>query len=226
MSYMTISSQENHHFSLCSYFHAHPTTLLLKILGGPMHGPSPHLKFGGDRPPVPPRFPLLCTLYMGRIQDLHRVFRAVFFLNVSLVDLWTQWKEIRRNLRGTCALQNSPNIWRRNKPIASRRRRCHRSICITNSDPWIFSSLHRVHCALAYSLHRHHTQHTLRRMCDRLTDWLTDWLTNWLTDWLTDWRIDWLTNWLTDWLTDWRTDWLTNWLADWLTDWRTDWLTN
>src|SRR6218665_1682580 len=43
MSYMTISSQENHHFSLCSYFHAHPTTLLLKILGAPMHGPSPHL---------------------------------------------------------------------------------------------------------------------------------------------------------------------------------------
>ena len=44
MSYMTISSQENHHFSLCSYFHAHPTTLLLKILGGPIHGPSPTLQ--------------------------------------------------------------------------------------------------------------------------------------------------------------------------------------
>src|SRR6218665_740905 len=59
MSYMTISSQENHHFSLCSYFHAHPTTLLLKILGGPMHVPSPHLKFWGDRPPSPPRSPPL-----------------------------------------------------------------------------------------------------------------------------------------------------------------------
>src|SRR6218665_1639422 len=54
MSYMTISSQGNHHFSLCSYFHAHPTTLLLQILGGPMHGPSPHLKFWGGRPPPPP----------------------------------------------------------------------------------------------------------------------------------------------------------------------------
>src|SRR6218665_1748181 len=32
-------------FLLCSYFHAHPTTLLLKILGGRMHGLSPHLKF-------------------------------------------------------------------------------------------------------------------------------------------------------------------------------------
>src|SRR6218665_46316 len=61
MSYMTISSQENHNFSLCSYFHAHPTTLLLKILGGPMHGPSPHLKFWGDRPPSPPRSPPLVS---------------------------------------------------------------------------------------------------------------------------------------------------------------------
>src|SRR6218665_3353358 len=60
MSYMTIFSQEKHHFSLCSYFHAHPTTLLLKILGGPMHGPSPHLKFwGGPSPPDPPRSPPL-----------------------------------------------------------------------------------------------------------------------------------------------------------------------
>src|SRR6218665_3667229 len=54
MSYMTISSQEKHNFSLCSCFHAHPTTLLLKILGGPMHGRSPHLKFWGAVPPSPP----------------------------------------------------------------------------------------------------------------------------------------------------------------------------
>src|SRR6218665_257152 len=59
MSYMTISSQENHHFSLCSYFHAHPTTLHLKILGGPMHGPSPHLKFLGGPSPLSPRSPPL-----------------------------------------------------------------------------------------------------------------------------------------------------------------------
>src|SRR6218665_2951647 len=41
------------YFFLSSSFRAHPTTLhvLLKILGGPMHGPSPHLKFWGDRPP-------------------------------------------------------------------------------------------------------------------------------------------------------------------------------
>src|SRR6218665_1441311 len=56
---MTISSQENHHFSLCSYFHAHPTTLLLKILGGPMHGPSPTSNFGGTVPQSHPRSPPL-----------------------------------------------------------------------------------------------------------------------------------------------------------------------
>src|SRR6218665_1712438 len=44
---------------LCSYFRAHPTTLLPKILGGRMHGPSPHLKFFWNRPPVPPRSPPL-----------------------------------------------------------------------------------------------------------------------------------------------------------------------
>ena len=48
-----------HHFLLCSYFRAHPTTLLLKILGGRMHGPSPHLKFWGERPPSPSRSPPL-----------------------------------------------------------------------------------------------------------------------------------------------------------------------
>ena len=36
-----LSSQEKHLSLLCLYFHAHPTTLLLKILGGRMHGPSP-----------------------------------------------------------------------------------------------------------------------------------------------------------------------------------------
>src|SRR6218665_488789 len=64
MSYMTISSQENHHFSLCSYFHAHPTTLLLKILGGTNAWavPPPQI-LGGTVPPVPPRSPPLRTRY-------------------------------------------------------------------------------------------------------------------------------------------------------------------
>src|SRR6218665_446976 len=58
--YMTISSQEKHNFSLCSCFHAHPPTLLLKILGGfqCMGGP-PTSNFGATVPPVPPRSPPL-----------------------------------------------------------------------------------------------------------------------------------------------------------------------
>ena len=86
MSYMTLSSQENHYFryensfslwhlfySVHITFRAHPTTLLLKILGGRMHGtlllkilgermhgPSPPPQILGDRPLSPrPRSPPL-----------------------------------------------------------------------------------------------------------------------------------------------------------------------
>src|SRR6218665_1912801 len=59
-------------FLLFSYFPAHPTTLLLKILGGRMHGSSPHLKVLGDRPPVPLGLrpcnrPTFVDLYRGRL---------------------------------------------------------------------------------------------------------------------------------------------------------------
>src|SRR6218665_2470036 len=40
-------------FLHCSYFRAHPTTLLLKILAVRMHGPCPSSNFGGTVPPVP-----------------------------------------------------------------------------------------------------------------------------------------------------------------------------
>ena len=63
---MTLSSQENL-FLLFSYFRAHPTTLLRKILGERMHWPSPHLKLWGDRPPVPPRFPPLIVTGAFRV---------------------------------------------------------------------------------------------------------------------------------------------------------------
>src|SRR6218665_1008146 len=42
-------------FLLCSYFRAHPTTLLLKILGGGCMGHPPPQILGGTVPPVPPR---------------------------------------------------------------------------------------------------------------------------------------------------------------------------
>ena len=72
-SYMTLSSQEKHLFWLCSYFRAHPTTLLLKILGGLMHGPSPYLKLWGDRPPSPPR-----SLPLHVAVHLHVCLRSSF----------------------------------------------------------------------------------------------------------------------------------------------------
>src|SRR6218665_3368234 len=69
MSYITISSQQKHNFSLCSCFHALPTTLLLKILGGTNAWavPPPRI-LGGPAPPVPPRspppaFPILTMIH-------------------------------------------------------------------------------------------------------------------------------------------------------------------
>ena len=105
---MTISSQEKHNFSLCSCFHAHPTTLLLKILKGPMHGgppglpppqilggPSPHLKFWGDRPPSPPRSPPLLQL-VGR-RHLRSSYRGIAaFLSLMSTVTFSTVKPLRR----------------------------------------------------------------------------------------------------------------------------------
>src|SRR6218665_1532371 len=63
MSYTTLSSPENHYFrkefldntiffTLFVLSRASDNTTSLNI-GRPMHGPSPHLKFWGDRPPSP-----------------------------------------------------------------------------------------------------------------------------------------------------------------------------
>src|SRR6218665_2921758 len=40
-------------FLLKSYVRTHPITLLLKILRGRIHGPSPHLKSWRERPLIP-----------------------------------------------------------------------------------------------------------------------------------------------------------------------------
>src|SRR6218665_2720932 len=80
-------------FLLCSYFRAHPATLLLKILGGRMHGPSPHLKFWGDRPPVP--LGLLPCAYMCYMYEhcisVKTLFKLVaqFLLYYSAVIHWS-----------------------------------------------------------------------------------------------------------------------------------------
>src|SRR6218665_1678036 len=79
MSYMTISSQEKHNFSLCSCFHAHPTTLLLKILGGPMHERSPHLKFWGGPSPQSPLALPPCSLRLPLMLNIpiNKYFQSV-----------------------------------------------------------------------------------------------------------------------------------------------------
>ena len=48
-------------FFSTSYLPAHPITLLLQILGGRMHWPSPHLKFWRDRPSVSRKSPPMHT---------------------------------------------------------------------------------------------------------------------------------------------------------------------
>src|SRR6218665_3040574 len=65
---------------LCSYFRAHPTTLLLKNIGGGADvWAVPPLKFWEDRPPSPPRYPLLVVLAL--ISYRSRSFPAMVALN-------------------------------------------------------------------------------------------------------------------------------------------------
>src|SRR6218665_3239130 len=77
MSYMTISSQENNHFSLCSYFHAHPTTLYFSKYWGTDAWAVPHLKFSGDRPSVPPAAARRSILVGGASKRLWATFDAI-----------------------------------------------------------------------------------------------------------------------------------------------------
>src|SRR6218665_2348922 len=74
--YMTISSQEKHNFSLCSCFHAHLTTLLLKILGDQCMG-SPTSNFGGTVPPGLRPWKGLCAKLDDRASTGHACLPGV-----------------------------------------------------------------------------------------------------------------------------------------------------
>src|SRR6218665_3239500 len=105
MSYMTISSQENHNFSLCSYFHAHPTTLLLKIWGEPMHGPSPTSNFGGTVPPVPPRsqpLPRPSRPIVVKCEAQHCSFVLYFLFGVKITFSIPQIQNFRGDPSNKC----------------------------------------------------------------------------------------------------------------------------
>src|SRR6218665_2391878 len=99
---MTIFSQEKHHFSLCSYFHAHPTTLLLKILGGTnAWAVPPTSNFGGDRPPQsPPRSPPLLVKDSKKLSTI--TFFVLHFRSLSTIAVITQplTREITTDLVG------------------------------------------------------------------------------------------------------------------------------
>src|SRR6218665_839587 len=47
------------HFGSTKFLVSHPQNTTSQNIGGRVHGPSPHLKLWGDRPPSPPRFPPL-----------------------------------------------------------------------------------------------------------------------------------------------------------------------
>src|SRR6218665_1189136 len=125
MSYMTriwpFSHKKNHYFRkeflydtflLCSYFRAHPTTLLLKILGGRMYGPSPP-QFLGVPSPSPPLGLRRClqqsnTFYSKAIHFTagpHRYHSAGQQRNTNEVTLNHNFTEIeiQRKTRGNLA---------------------------------------------------------------------------------------------------------------------------
>src|SRR6218665_1957922 len=73
-------------FLFSSYFHTHPVTLLLQIFEGThgrMHGPSPNLKFLGDRPPSPPKSPPMLGI-SNQMLRCHGLSQAVLLMDFLL----------------------------------------------------------------------------------------------------------------------------------------------
>src|SRR6218665_433213 len=67
------------YFFLSSSFRAHPTTILLKILGGPRHGPAPHLKFLGGPSPQSPLGRRPCLLPQNNISSFCKLLKTFLF---------------------------------------------------------------------------------------------------------------------------------------------------
>jgi len=95
MSYVTFSSQEKPLFQkripwwhlfilLCSYFRAHSTTLLLKILGERMHGPTPPQIFWGPSP-SPPRSPPMCRPILPYAHSFHLAIMDMTVQSLRLI---------------------------------------------------------------------------------------------------------------------------------------------
>src|SRR6218665_1521242 len=85
-------------YLLISYFHTHPITILLEILGERMHGPYPHLKCRGPSLQSPPKSPpmglMLTDLNIGfaytvrkRVKEtLHRPKRGTYSKGLAVIS--------------------------------------------------------------------------------------------------------------------------------------------
>ena len=71
-----------HHFLVSSYFASHLITvgLLLKILGGRMHGPSPHLGFCAPSLQSPPKSPPMVRWHeWGEVENIYIAYNFSHF---------------------------------------------------------------------------------------------------------------------------------------------------
>src|SRR6218665_1116796 len=95
-------------FLLKSYVRTHPITLLLKILRGRIHGPSPHLKSWRERPLIPPKsMPMdelseifYFSLFHQRADDeaLTRFLQTFLFLVASPILVKSMFLSFRSSL--------------------------------------------------------------------------------------------------------------------------------
>jgi len=76
-------------FLLCSYFRAHPTTLLLEILGGADAWAVPHLKyFGGPSPQSPRSPPLSLNNYKPICKDIYNSLSEVLNVELTVINAY------------------------------------------------------------------------------------------------------------------------------------------
>jgi len=87
-------------FLASSYFPTLPITLLLKIFGGRMHGPSPTSNFWGTipRPPKSPPMSIPLKLDISPVNQAVLMNIFTLHLHTSLGSLTTDWKALAPNI--------------------------------------------------------------------------------------------------------------------------------
>jgi len=98
-------------FLLSLYFHTHPKTLILEVLAGRMHRPSPTSDFG-DRPPSPP----LVSAHENYIVDWVKI-------------RWIRWSQCWRKEVEYLSLQESDGVaWSMRRAPSCRKTKTHPGI--------------------------------------------------------------------------------------------------